>query len=251
MKSINGGGAARGMIRVFAVVFLLVLSLTPPPARAHVVEAGADLRVTQTFGTGEVTLVIAGVSQVPGGASWAMVSDGAFLLVGVLVVGGVLTGRLSRPVVGAASASAAVAVVVMLLRPYLLAAQPEGAVPVAEVGRPFVQGRFSTLPARPATGAEFTDGLESVETAGTRYAVSVLPADPLEVRVTSGKAETVTLAEVMPSMGRALPPVATVQADLGRFVAEEKVFVMDGVWELSITLSGDRGEETITVSMLV
>jgi hypothetical protein len=49
----------------------------------------------------------------------------------------------------------------------------------------------------------------------------------------------------------ALPPVATVQADLGRFVAEEKVFVMDGVWELSITLSGDRGKETITVSMLV
>ncbi|MGN9847473.1 hypothetical protein ACTMTI_56355 [Nonomuraea sp. H19] len=64
MKSINGGGAARGMIRVFAVVFVLVLSLTPPPARAHVVEAGADLRVTQTFGTGEVTLVIAGVSLV-------------------------------------------------------------------------------------------------------------------------------------------------------------------------------------------
>ncbi|MGN9847519.1 hypothetical protein ACTMTI_56610 [Nonomuraea sp. H19] len=94
-------------------------------------------------------------------------------------------------------------------------------------------------------------GPESVQAAGTRYTVSVLPADPLEVRVTSGKAETVTLAAVMPSMGHALPPVATVQADLGRFVAEEKVFVMDGVWELSITLSGDRGEETITVSMLV
>lgn len=31
----------------------------------HVVEAGADLRVTQTFGAGEVTLVFAGVSQVP------------------------------------------------------------------------------------------------------------------------------------------------------------------------------------------
>jgi hypothetical protein len=41
-----------------------------------------------------------------GGASWAMVNDGAFLLAGLLVVGGVLTGRLPRPVVGAASASA-------------------------------------------------------------------------------------------------------------------------------------------------
>lgn len=35
------------------------------PALARGVEAGADLRVTQTFGAGEVTLVIAGVSQAP------------------------------------------------------------------------------------------------------------------------------------------------------------------------------------------
>ncbi|MFI7638359.1 hypothetical protein [Nonomuraea sp. NPDC049400] len=236
--------AIKGAIRLVAVAGL-VLSLSVP-ARAHVVEAGADLRVTQTFGAGDVTLVITGVSQVPaplrvsaqaihsaslelgvelrslthgsrstgsvrigqgaatlraehagpyelyvragdevslipfrvlvpGGASWAMVSDGAFLLVGVLLVVGVLTGRLSRPVVGAASAAAAVAVVVMLLRPYLPAAQPEGAAPVAEAGRPYVQGRFSTLPARPATGADFTLTLRLADGATGR------PVDDLAV----------------------------------------------------------------------
>ncbi|MEV4166711.1 hypothetical protein [Nonomuraea dietziae] len=54
MKSINGCGIAQAMIRVLAAGFLLVLSLAAP-ARAHVVQAGADLRVTQTFGAGEVS----------------------------------------------------------------------------------------------------------------------------------------------------------------------------------------------------
>ncbi|MGN9847518.1 hypothetical protein ACTMTI_56605 [Nonomuraea sp. H19] len=232
------------MIRVFAVVFLLLFLATP--ARAHVVESGADLRVTQTFGAGEVTLVIAGVSRVPAplrvsaqavapsslrlelelrsltddsrstgsvsvgqapaalqarqtgphelrvrvgdevavisfrvlvtsAAFWEMLLDGAFVVVGLLLVIGVLVGRLSRPIVGGASAAAAVAVVVMLLRPYLPAAQPEGAAPVAEVGRPYVQGRFSTLPARPATGAEFTLTLQFADGATGR------PVDDLAV----------------------------------------------------------------------
>ncbi|MEV4065198.1 hypothetical protein [Nonomuraea dietziae] len=94
-------------------------------------------------------------------------------------------------------------------------------------------------------------GPESVQAAGTRYTVTVLPADPVEVRVTSGEAETVTLAAAMPSMGHALPPVGTVQAGHGRFVATENMFTMDGVWELSIILSGDQGEEMITISMLL
>ncbi|MDF2707300.1 MAG: hypothetical protein K0R62_2952 [Nonomuraea muscovyensis] len=213
------------MIRVFAVVFLLLFLAAP--ARAHVVESGADLRVTQTFGAGEVTLVIAGVSRVPaplrvsaqavapsnlrlelelrsltdgsrstgsvsvgqqpavlqalqtgphelrvragdevavipfrvlvvGAAFWEMLLDGAFVVVGLLLVIGVLAGRLSRPIVGGASAAAAVAAVVMLLEPHLSAAQPEGAAPRTGLGRPYAQGRFSTLPARPAAGSEFT-----------------------------------------------------------------------------------------------
>ena len=101
------------------------------------------------------------------------------------------------------------------------------------------------------TGRWFGGGPESVAAAGALYAVTVLPADPVEVRVTSGKAETITLAAAMPAMGHALPPVGTVQDGPGRFVATEDVFTMDGAWELSISLSGDRGEELITVSLLV
>ncbi|MGW3342599.1 hypothetical protein ACWDA3_04800 [Nonomuraea rubra] len=82
-------------------------------------------------------------------AFWDMLLDGAFVAVGLLLVAGVLTGRLSRPIVGGASAAAAVAVVVMLLQPYLSPVRAEG-------GRPYALGRFSTLPARPATGEEFT-----------------------------------------------------------------------------------------------
>ncbi|MFD1936586.1 MULTISPECIES: hypothetical protein [Nonomuraea] len=211
---------------VMALVAAALLALSPTaPALAHGVEAGADLRVTQTFGAGEVTLVIAGVSQapapllvnaqavhpislklelrsltdgststgsvsvgrepavlqaghagpyelrvragdevsvipfrvlVPGSAWWTMVGDGAVLALGLLLVGGVLANRMPRPLVGAASAAAAVAVVVMLLKPYLPPVQQPGATPVAEPGRPYAQGRFSTQPARPATGAEFT-----------------------------------------------------------------------------------------------
>jgi hypothetical protein len=87
--------------------------------------------------------------------------------------------------------------------------------------------------------------------AGERYRITVLPAGPVEVRVTSGAAETVTLAAVMPDMGHALPPVGTVQAAPGRFVATRDVFVMDGVWDLVISLTGDRGFEVITVSLQV
>jgi hypothetical protein len=91
----------------------------------------------------------------------------------------------------------------------------------------------------------------STAAAGERYRVTAQPADPVEVRVTSGAAETVTLAAVMADMGHALPPVGTVQAGPGRFVATQDVFVMDGVWDLAISLTGDRGFEVITVSVQV
>lgn len=94
-------------------------------------------------------------------------------------------------------------------------------------------------------------GSRSVQAAGTRYAVTVVPGERVEVRVRSGAARAVTLAAVMPAMGHALPPVATVLAGPGRFVAAREVFTMDGVWELSVTVSGDRGEEVITVTVLV
>nr|MDT0656731.1 hypothetical protein [Micromonospora sp. DSM 115978] len=94
-------------------------------------------------------------------------------------------------------------------------------------------------------------GPDGVRVAGTRYSVTVLPADPVEVWVTSGQADAVTLAAVMPSMGHAAPPVGTVQAGVGRFIADDPMFGMDGLWELSITLSGAQGREVITVSTVI
>ncbi|WP_146603960.1 hypothetical protein [Micromonospora deserti] len=142
LRSLTDGSQSTGSIRVGR-----------DPASLRASHAGPyELRVR----AGDEVSVIPFRVLVPRSASWTMVMDGAFLLAGVLVVGGVLTRRMSRIVVGSASAATAVAVVVMLLAPYLPAAQPEGAAPVAELGRPYAQGRFSTLPARPATGAEFT-----------------------------------------------------------------------------------------------
>nr|MDT0656730.1 hypothetical protein [Micromonospora sp. DSM 115978] len=224
MRLINGRTAL--LLAPCAFAFLVVSSL-PVPARAHVVEAGADLRVTQTFAVGEVTIVVAGVSRVPAplrvsaqamrpeglvldvelrsladgsrstgairvgwdpaalrvghagayelrvragdevsvipfrvlvprSASWVRVMDGAVLVAGLLIVGGILTRRTSPMVVGGASAAAAVAVTMMLLASHLPAARPDGVAPPAEQGRPYAQGRFTTVPARPVTGIEFT-----------------------------------------------------------------------------------------------
>ncbi|MBF6301975.1 hypothetical protein IU459_31170 [Nocardia amamiensis] len=91
----------------------------------------------------------------------------------------------------------------------------------------------------------------TVQAAGSRYVVSILVVDPIEVRVDSGEAQAVTLAAAMPGMGHAMPSVATVQVEAGRFVAVENVLTMDGEWELSINLSGDRGTEIITVGVPV
>ncbi|MET9341887.1 hypothetical protein [Nonomuraea sp. NPDC003804] len=224
-------------ISLAALAAALLLALSPAaPAVAHVVEAGADLRVTQTFAAGEVTLVIAGVAPlrvsaqafrpvsldlelrsltdgsrstgsvragrepallrpgragphelrvrtgdevsvipfrvlVPAGAWWTMMGDGAVLALGLLLVGGVLANRMSRLLVGTASAVASVAAVVMLLKPYL----PPDQQTRAEPGRPYAQGRFSTQPARPATGAEFTLTLQLADGATGR------PVDDLAV----------------------------------------------------------------------
>ncbi|MEU1968962.1 hypothetical protein ABZ541_14300 [Micromonospora sediminicola] len=94
-------------------------------------------------------------------------------------------------------------------------------------------------------------GPERVMLAGTWYSLAVRPVDPVEVRVTSGRAEEVTLTAVMPSMGHAQSPVGTVRAGADRFVAEQDVFTMAGVWELSVTVSGTQGSEVITFSTAV
>lgn len=92
---------------------------------------------------------------------------------------------------------------------------------------------------------------ESLPVAGDRYAVTVLLADPVEVRVTKGDADTVTLAAAMPEMGHALPQVTTREVEPGRFVAQGRPFDMDGGWELTITLTGPTGRESLTTTALV
>ncbi|GAA4100222.1 hypothetical protein GCM10022248_85060 [Nonomuraea soli] len=104
-------------------------------------------------GVGDEVSVIPIRVAAAGGAWWAMLGDGAVLALGLLLVGGVLAGRMSAALVGAASAAAAVAAVVMLLRPYLPSTSQR---PVADPGLPYAQGWVSTLPARPAAGAAFT-----------------------------------------------------------------------------------------------
>ncbi|MEU1968963.1 hypothetical protein ABZ541_14305 [Micromonospora sediminicola] len=285
---------------------LLVVLTHAVPARAHAVEAGADLRVTLTFEAGEVTLVITGVSTVPaplrvgaqavhptspglvlalelrsqtdGGTStasarvgqaraalrvgragphelrvrlddeistipfrvlvpgrdpWTNLMDGAFLLAGLFLVGGVLAGRMSRTVVACASAATATAVVVLLMAPHLPTARPEGAEPSGSPGRPYAQGRFSTLPARPAAGTEFDLTLRLVDGATGR------PVDDLTIHHESAAHLIVTsengtvFRHVHPL--RTAPGVLTVRLRLpqpGRYLAAVEIERLDSGGQL-------------------
>ncbi|MDP4511234.1 hypothetical protein [Nonomuraea turcica] len=320
MKAINGA------MRLLAVAWLVVLSL-PAPARAHVVQAGADLRVTQTFETGEVTLVIAGLSQVPaalrvaaeaadpaslqlelrsltdgsrssGSASvgqdpaalwvthtgphelrvrvgdevsmipfrvlvpesapWTMVMDGAFLVTGLLLVGGVLAKSMSRLLMSGASAAGAVAVTVMLLGPYLPPAQPEGSAPQAESGRPYAQGSFSTQPARPVTGAEFTLILRLADGATGRPVddLAVHHEAPAHLVVTSENG--VIFRHVHPL--RTAPGVLAVRLSLpypGRYLAYAEIErqqsggqLLTGAFEVSGTAQPDASVQEVAMPSL-
>ncbi|MEQ4725979.1 hypothetical protein [Nonomuraea sp. B19D2] len=320
MKAINGA------IRLLAVAWLLVLSLSAP-AQAHVVQAGADLRVTQTFAAGEVTLVIAGVSQVPsalrvaaeaadpvslqlelrsltdggrsadsvragkesaalrvthtgphelyvragdevslipfrvlvpGSTPWTMVMDGAFLVTGLLLVGGVLATSMSRLLVSGASAAGAVAVTVMLLGPYLPPAQPEGTAPQAESGRPYAQGRFSTQPALPATGAEFTLILRLADGATGRPVddLAVHHEAPAHLVVTSENG--VIFRHVHPL--RTAPGVLAVRLSLphpGRYLAYAEIErqqsggqLLTGAFEVSGTAQPDVSVQEVAMPSL-
>ncbi|GAA4091375.1 hypothetical protein [Nonomuraea soli] len=87
----------------------------------------------------------------------------------------------------------------------------------------------------------------SVAVTGASYAVRVEIGGEVEVRVTSGRADTVTIAASMPSMGHAAPEVSARLAGAGRFVAGGEMLSMAGLWQLSIRLTGPAGEETLTV----
>jgi hypothetical protein len=96
---------------------------------------------------------------------------GGFFVAGLLLVGGLLTGATARPkhallVGGGAAVGLTVAVMVIVFEPMLPAGPPDGAAPVVTAqagGRPFVQGRVETVPARPAAGEEFTLRVDLVD----------------------------------------------------------------------------------------
>jgi hypothetical protein len=89
---------------------------------------------------------------------------------------------------------------------------------------------------------------------GTRYAATVSIDRPttgrviVDVRLTSGEADSAALSAVMPTMGHAMPEITAREPEPGHFVAEGEFFPMTGVWELSIRLNGPAGEEVLTVN---
>lgn len=108
-----------------------------------------------------------------------------------------------------------------------------------------------------AAGAALTSGPLDLTAAGVRYTTAVHLERPatgrtaVDVRVTSGDADTVAVSAAMPSMGHATPEVAAEEREPGHYVAEGELFTMTGVWDLSIRLSGPAGEETVTVKVLI
>ncbi|HEX4813906.1 MAG TPA: hypothetical protein VFV66_14260 [Nonomuraea sp.] len=139
--------------------------------------AYTELRVERA-GPHELTLRAGGeVAVVPfrvlvERGSWAgPLVYGGFLLAGGLLVGGLLTGAIARPghallVGGGAAVGLTVAVMAVVVQPMLPAGPPDGAAPAASAqaaGRPYVQGRVETVPARPAVGEEFTLRVDVVD----------------------------------------------------------------------------------------
>ncbi|MGI5158407.1 hypothetical protein [Microbispora sp. CA-102843] len=97
----------------------------------------------------------------------------------------------------------------------------------------------------------------NLTTMGTRYAATILIADPapgqitVEIKVSKGDADTVALSAVMAEMGHSTPEISATEREPGHFVAVGELFPMSGVWELSIRLDGPMGEEQLAVKTLI
>lgn len=139
-----------------------------------------QLQVNQT-GPHELTLRAGGeVALIPfrvlveRAAAWEFLIYGGLFVAGILLIGGLLTGTLSRPssgryLVAGAAAAAAVAATIVVLEPQLPTRQPDGAVPAEPVsGRPYALGQVRTVPEHPMAGQEFTVRLDLVDGATGR-----------------------------------------------------------------------------------
>ncbi|MEZ7124357.1 hypothetical protein ACBR40_03385 [Nonomuraea sp. AD125B] len=138
----------------------------------------AELRVERT-GPHVLTLRAGGESAVvpfrvlvERGSGAELLIYGGFFVAGVLLVGGLLTGALARPgpamaVAAGAAAGVTVAAMVIVFEPMVPPGPPDGAAPpvtaLAGGGRPYVQERVATEPARPVAGEEFTLRVDLVD----------------------------------------------------------------------------------------
>ncbi|MEU4514979.1 hypothetical protein AB0G05_36230 [Nonomuraea wenchangensis] len=138
----------------------------------------AELRVERT-GPHVLTLRAGGESAVvpfrvlvERGSGAELLIYGGFFVAGVLLVGGLLTGALARPgpamaVAAGAAAGVTVAAMAVVFEPMVPAGPPDGAAPpvtaLAGGGRPYVQERVATVPARPVAGEEFTLRVDLVD----------------------------------------------------------------------------------------
>ncbi|MEU6797612.1 hypothetical protein ABZ907_38465 [Nonomuraea wenchangensis] len=138
----------------------------------------AELRVERT-GPHVLTLRAGGESAVvpfrvlvERGSGAELLIYGGFFVAGVLLVGGLLTGALARPgpamaVAAGAAAGVTVAAMAIVFEPMVPAGPPDGAAPavtaLAGGGRPYVQERVTTEPARPVAGEKFTLRVDLVD----------------------------------------------------------------------------------------
>lgn len=157
----------------------------------------AELRVNRTgphelkLSAGNEVAVIPFRVLVDRGSAGDFLIYGGLFVAAMLLVGGLLTGALARrgtamPLAAGAAAGVTVAVMVIVFEPWMPPPVPDGAAPEAssEVGsgagagagseagsgagvvpggRPYVQTRVATVPARPAAGEEFTLRIDLVD----------------------------------------------------------------------------------------
>ncbi|WP_043639535.1 hypothetical protein [Nonomuraea candida] len=143
----------------------------------------AELRVERTgphelrLRAGGETAVVPFRVLVDRGSAADFLIYGGLFVAALLLVGGLLTGALSRPgtamaLAAGAAAGVTVAAMVIVFEPWVTPSPPDGAAPTAEAaagatvaagGRPYAQARVATVPARPAVGEEFTLRLDLVD----------------------------------------------------------------------------------------
>ncbi|MFF3671826.1 hypothetical protein [Microtetraspora malaysiensis] len=114
---------------------------------------------------GNETAVIPFRVLVARGSAGDFLIYGGLFVAAILLVGGLLSGAPARPgramaMAAGAAAGVTVAAMVVVFESQIPAPPPEGAAPTPTTstagGRPYVQARMETLPARPEAGEEFT-----------------------------------------------------------------------------------------------